>query len=176
MEICGLIIENKELIGAAVGALIGALLTAYTCYVVSKVKHDYEIRDEANERALMNETMESWRLEKSGTWYKGYKLALVSLLVLSAAAAMATVIIVMQYGYASGAVECTAVGFVAAILEGLVLDKKVIHPIADGEFMEKVETPLVDAFLHPPSDAAPAEEIDPSVIAVAREMKKRGLI
>ena len=58
-----------------------------------------------------------------------------------------------------------------------MLDKKVIHPIADGEFMEKVETPLVDAFLHPPADVpTDDEEIDPSVIAIAKQLRDKGLI
>ena len=110
----GLFIENKEIIGACIGAVIGALLTAYTCYVVSKVKHDYVVKDEANAASLKGEEVPSWRIEKSETWYKGYKLALVALIVLSTVLAMATCLVVKQYGYAVGAVECGAVGFFAA--------------------------------------------------------------
>ena len=176
MEIMGLFIENKEIIGACIGAVIGALLTAYTCYVVSKVKHDYVVKDEANAASLKGEEVPSWRIEKSETWYKGYKLALVALIVLSTVLAMATCLVVKQYGYAAGAVECGAVGFFAAILEGLVVDKKIVHPIADGKFMEEVETPIVDAFLHPAPDAPTDEEIDPSVIAIAKQLRDKGLI
>ena len=177
MEIMGLFIENKEIIGACIGSVIGALLTAFTCYVVGKVKHDYVVKDEANAAALKGEEIPSWRIEKSDTWYKGYKLALVTLFVLATVLAMATCLVVKQYGYAAGAIECGAVGFFAAILEGLVVDKKIVHPIANGKFMEEVETPIVDAFLHPAPDVpTDDEEIDPSVIAIAKQLRDKGLI
>ena len=177
MEILDMIVENDELIAMAVGAVIGALLIAYTCYVVSKVKHDYEIRDAYNEARLAGEDYPDWKLAKSSPWYNGYKLALVILAAASAAIGFAVSIVVMKYGYADGMIESCAAAFVGALIGGLVVDKKIIHPIADNMFLEECETPIVDAFLQPAPEAAePAPEIDPSVLAIARKLKDEGLI
>ena len=176
MEILDMIVENDELIAMAVGAVIGALLIAYTCYVVSKVKHDYEIRDAYNEAKLAGEDYPDWKLAKSSTWFKGYKLAIVILAVMSAAIGFAASIVAMKYGYADGMIESAACAFVGALVGGLVVDKKIVHPIADNVFLEKCETPIVEAFLQPPEAADPAPEIDPSVLAIARKLKDEGLI
>ena len=176
MEILDMIVENDELIAMAVGAVIGALLIAYTCYVVSKVKHDYEIRDAYNECKLAGEDYPNWKLAKSSTWYKGYKLAIVILAVMSAAIGFAASIVVMKYGYADGMIESAACAFVGALVGGLVVDKKIVHPIADNVFLEECETPIVEAFLQPPETADPSPEIDPSVLAIARKLKDEGLI
>ncbi len=177
MEILDMIVENDELIAMAIGAVVGALLIAFTCYVGSKVKHDSEIRDAYNEAKLAGEDYPEWKLAKSSTWYKGYKLALVILAAMSAAIGFAASVVVMKYGYADGMIESAACAFVGALVGGLIVDKKIIHPIAHNEFLEKVETPLVDAFLQPaPEIAEPAPEIDPSVLAIARKLKDEGLI
>lgn len=177
MEILDMIVENDELIAMAIGAVIGALLIAYTCYVVSKVKHDYEVRDAYNEAKLAGEEYPDWKLAKSSTWYKGYKLALVILAVVSALIGVGAALVVMKYGYADGMIESCTAAFIGAVVGGLVVDKKVIHPIADNEFLEKCETPIVDAFLQPAPEAAEsAPEIDPSVLAIARKLKDEGLI
>ena len=178
MEILDMIVENDELIAMAIGAVIGALLIAYTCYVVSKVKHDYEISDAYNEAKLIGEGYPEWKLDKSNGWYKGYKLALVILLIVSAGIGMCAAILIMKYGYADGMIESCGAAFFGAVLGGLVVDKKIIHPIADNAFMERCETPIVDAFLHPPAEsaAAPAEDIDPSLIAVAKQLRDKGII
>ena len=74
-------------------------------------------------------------------------------------------------------IESCAAAFTGAVVGGLVVDKKVIHPIADNEFLEKCETPIVEAFLQPADPVAePAPEIDPSVLAIARKLKDEGLI
>ncbi len=177
MEILDMIVENDELIAMAVGAVIGALLIAYTCYVVSKVKHDYEIRDAYNEAKLAGEEYPDWKLAKSSAWYKGYKLALVILAVGSAIIGVGTALVVMKYGYADGMIESCAASFAGAVVGGLIVDKKIVHPIADNVFMECCETPIVEAFLEPAPEAAdPAPEIDPSVLAIARKLKDEGLI
>ena len=177
MEILDMIVENDELIAMTIGAVIGALLIAYTCYVVSKVKHDYEIRDAYNEAKLAGEDYPDWKLAKSSAWYKGYKLALVILAVVSALIGVGAALVVMKYGYADGMIESCAAAFAGAVVGGLVVDKKVIHPIADNEFLEKCETPIVEAFLDPAPEAAEsAPEIDPSVLAIARKLKDEGLI
>ena len=176
MEILDMIVENDELIAMAIGAVIGALLIAYTCYVVSKVKHDYEIRDAYNEAKLAGEDYPDWTLAKSSAWYKGYKLALVILAAVSAVIGIGVALVVMKYGYADGMIESCAAAFVGAMVGGLIVDKKVIHPIADNEFLEECETPIVEAFLQPPEAADPAPEIDPSVLAIARKLKDEGLI
>ena len=178
MEILDMIVENDELIAMAIGAVIGALLIAFTCYVVSKVKHDSEIRDAYNEAKLAGEDYPEWKLAKSSTWYKGYKLALVILSAMSAAIGFGVSVVAMKYGYADGMIESAACAFVGALIGGLVVDRKVIHPIADNEFLVKCETPIVDAFLQPADPVTePAQpEVDPSVLAIARKLKEEGLI
>lgn len=178
MEIFDMIVENDELIAMAVGAVIGAILVAYTCYVVSKVRHDADIRDEYNAAKLAGEEYPSWRIDKSNGWYKGYKLALVILLFGSAVIGVLASILVMKYGYADGIIESCSAAFFGAVIGGLIVDKKIIHPIADNEFLERCETPIVDAFLNPAPEAAddPAADIDPSLIAVAKQLRDKGII
>ena len=90
-------IEITRLIAAAVGAV----LLGYALYVAAFVKHRNEKRDTANKLALMAKSAETVGgspeavynpscmtnvdLEKTSTWYIGYRLALVGLIVVSTA-------------------------------------------------------------------------------------------
>ena len=174
-EILGTVVQLNEIVGAAIGAVIGALIIAFTCYVVAKVKHDYDVREEINDCRLDGAVYPDWREAKAATWYVGYKLALVVLFAVSVMLALFSTMVLFKYGYVQGAIECAAASAVFAICEGLVVDMKIVHPIADGKFMEKVETPLVDAFLQPAKDPA-SEDPKDELIRVAMDLKAKGLI
>lgn len=167
-------IEITRLIAAAVGAV----LLGYALYVAAFVKHRNEIRDQINMMSLAAKNAgeepeisvgQSVRLEKTSTWYIGYRLALVGLIVVSTAVGWAL-------GWAVGHdhiltwVEDAALAAAGAVIGGFVLDKYIIHPIADGEFFEKVEDPLVQRFLQ---DGGPAvEEVTKLSFRERRKLKK----
>jgi hypothetical protein len=153
-------IEITRLIFAA----IAAVLLGYACYVAAFVKHRNEIRDSLNKAALVdkatkgsatpNDVYDEYKLEKTETWYFGYRLALVGLIVVATAVGWAVSWAVGQ-DYVLSWVEDGALAAAGAIIGGFVLDKYIIHPIADGSFFEKVEDPLVQRFLQ---DAVPVVE------------------
>ena len=144
-------IEITRLIAAAVGAV----LLGYALYVAAFVKHRNEIRDTINKMSLAAKNAgqepetslgQSVGLEKTSTWYIGYRLALVGLIVVSTAIGWAI-------GWAVGQdhvltwVEDAALAAAGAVIGGFILDKYIIHPVADGSFFEKVEDPIVQRFL-----------------------------
>lgn len=145
-------IEITRLISAAVAAV----LLGYACYVAAFVKHRNEIRDSLNKAALVdkatkgsatpNNVYDEYKLEKTKTWYFGYRLALVGLIVVATAVGWALGWAVSQESVLTW-IEDAAVAAAGAVVGGLVLDKYIIHPIADGSFFEKVEDPIVQRFL-----------------------------
>ena len=144
-------IEVTRLIAAAVAAF----LLGYACYVAAYVKHKNEIRTLNNKDLLLakenNVVYEpglnrEMKLEKTKTWYFGYRLALVGLIIVSTAVGWAVGWAVGQ-DYVLTWVEDAALAAAAAVIGGFVLDKYIIHPIADGSFFEKVEDPIVQRFL-----------------------------
>lgn len=153
-------IEITRLIFAAVAAV----LLGYACYVAAFVKHRNEIRDSLNKAALVdkatkgaaapNDVFDEYKLEKTSTWYLGYRLALVGLIVVSTAVGWAVSWAVGQ-DHVLTWVEDGALAAAGAIIGGFIADKYIIHSIADGVFFEKVEDPLVQRFLQ---DAAPVVE------------------
>lgn len=144
-------IEVTRLIAAAVAAF----LLGYACYVAAYVKHKNEIRTLDNRDQLLakenNVVYEpglnrEMKLEKTKTWYFGYRLALVGLIVVATAVGWAVGWAVGQ-DYVLTWVEDAALAAAAAVIGGFVLDKYIIHPIADGSFFERVEDPIVQRFL-----------------------------
>ena len=144
-------IEVTRLIAAAVAAF----LLGYACYVAAYVKHKNEIRDEINKRAVATKDSglapyetgeERIRIEKTTTWYNGYRLALLGLIVTSAGVGWVAAWAVGQ-DHVLTWVEDAFVAFAGAVIGGFCLDKYIIHPIADGSFFEKVEDPIVQRFL-----------------------------
>ena len=164
-------IEITRLIFAAVAAV----LLGYACYVAAFVKHRNEIRDSLNKAALVdkatkgaaapNDVFDEYKLEKTETWYFGYRLALVGLIVVATAIGWAVSWFVGQDHILTW-VEDGALAAAGAIIGGFIADKYIIHSIADGVFFEKVEDPLVQRFL---SDAAP-------VVEKVTEEKKPGFL
>ena len=153
-------IEITRLIFAAVAAV----LLGYACYVAAFVKHRNDIRDSLNKAALVdkatkgsatpNDVYDEYKLEKTETWYFGYRLALVGLIIVATAIGWAVSWFVGQ-DHVLTWVEDGALAAAGAIIGGFIADKYIIHSIADGVFFEKVEDPLVQRFL---SDAAPVVE------------------
>ena len=144
-------IEYTRLIAAAVAAI----LLGYALYVAAYTKHKNEKRDTSNKLALMAKSgnegcdpslMMKVDIEKTETWYTGYRLALLGLITVSAAIGWAVGWAVAQDHILTW-VEDAAVAAAGAVVGGLVLDKYIIHPIADGSFFEKVEDPIVQRFL-----------------------------
>ena len=155
-----------------IAAAVAAVLLGYACYVAAYVKHKNEIRTVDNkDRLLAKENnveyepglIREMRLEKTKTWYFGYRLALVGLIVVSTAVGWAVGWAVGQ-DYVLTWVEDAALAAAGAVIGGFVLDKYIIHPIADGSFFEKVEDPIVQRFLQ---DGVPVVE--------AKVKEKKGL-
>lgn len=145
-------IEITRLIFAAVAAI----LLGYACYVAAFVKHRNEIKDTVNKYAVSEKinsdqyagpnAMDMIRIEKTSTWYLGYRLALVGLIVVATAIGWAVSWFVGQ-DHVLTWVEDGALAAAGAIIGGFIADKYIIHSIADGVFFEKVEDPLVQRFL-----------------------------
>ena len=144
-------IEYTRLIAAAVAAV----LLGYALYVAAYVKHKNAVRDEINKKDVAAKDSglpsvtygeDRIRLIKTGTWYNGYRLALLGLIITSAAVGWVAAWAVGQDHILSWVEDC-AVAFAGAVIGGLVMDKYIIHPIADGSFFEKVEDPIVQRFL-----------------------------
>ena len=118
-------------------------------------KHKNDKRDTSNKLALMAKDgnngcdptlMMKVDMEKTQTWYNGYRLALLGLIVTSAAVGWLAAWAVGQDQVLTWVEDCV-VAFAGSLIGGLVLDKYIIHPIADGSFFERVEDPIVQRFL-----------------------------
>ena len=155
-------IEYTRLIAAAVAAV----LLGYALYVAAYVKHKNAVRDEINKKAVATKDSglaphetgeEQIRIEKTKSWYNGYRLALIGLIVTSAAVGWIAAWAVGQDHVLSW-VEDAFVAFAGSVIGGLVMDKYIIHPIADGSFFEKVEDPIVQRFLQDGTVADPVKK------------------
>lgn len=174
IEIIGTQMNEHSLIGDCVGAAVGALLIASTLYIVSKIKQEYKIQDEKNAALLSGESYPEWKLERVKTWFGGYKLALIECLLLGFFFGAGSGVLGMHLGWVDGVIEVGTLAGVAAIVSGLLLDKYLIHPIADGKFMEEVETPLIEKFL---GIASGVVENDPEDLKqLAQKLRDKGLI
>lgn len=146
-----------------IAACVAAFLLAWGCYVTAYTKHRNAAIDAKNERLLnlknsglspTEDLLESVKIEKSKTFFFGYRLALIGLYFTAAAIGWALGWAVAQ-DHVLTWVEDAAVAAAGAVIGGLVLDKYIIHPIADGSFFERVEDPIVQRFLQ---DASPIVE------------------
>ena len=174
IEILGTELTENALMGDAVGAFVGGLMIASTLYIVGKVKQKYKLLDEKNAAMLAGEEYPSWKLERLETWFKGYRLGLIECMVLSFFVGAGAAILGAHLGWVHGAIELGALAGLAAIVSGIFMDKYIIHPIADGKFMEQVETPLIEKFLGVASDAAEADPED--LKEIAKKLRDKGLI
>ena len=168
-----------------IASAIAALVLGYVLYVAAYVKHKTEKQEDyydfaIREKDYCEKTGEAFReppadvilkKEKSESWYMGYRLAAVVAVVAAAAVGWAAAWIASQeYGELTRVEDCI-VAAAGALLGGLVVDRYVIHPIADGKFWEKVEVPIIERFLHPDQGdvEAPAKV---SKLAAKRAAKK----
>ena len=144
-----------------IAAAVAAVLLGWACYVTAYVKHKNAVKDETNKSRLEEHRAELYedeeiRLERSQTWYIGYCLALVGLIIAAAVVGWAAAYIVSGE-YVLTWAEDAAVAAAAAVIGGMILDKFIIHPIADGKFFEKVEDPMVAYFLE--NGTLPVKEV-----------------
>ena len=153
-------------VSRAIAAAVAAVLLGYALYVAAYVKHKNEIRDGINKRSLAAKSYddevklslgEEVMIEKTETWYNGYRLALLGLIVTAAAVGWVAAWAVGQDHVLSW-VEDAFVAFAGAVIGGFCLDKYIIHPIADGSFFEKVEDPIVQRFLQDAVPDTPVKE------------------
>ena len=174
IEIIGTQMTEYGLIGDCVGAAVGAFIIASTLYIVGKVKQEYKLQDERNKAHLEGEAYPEWKLDRVKTWYKGYKLGLIECLLLGFFFGAGAGVLGVHLGWVDGAIEIGTLGGISAIVAGLLLDKYLIHPIADGSFMEQIETPLIEKFLGiTPSDPEDAPE---DLKQLAQKLRDKGLI
>ena len=174
IEIIGTQMTEYGLIADAVGAAVGAFLIASTLYIVAKVKQEYKLQDEKNKALISGEEYPSWKLDRVKTWYKGYKLGLIECLLLGFFFGAGAGVLGVHLGWVNGAIEIGTLAGISSIVAGLLLDKYLIHPIADGKFMEQVETPLIEKFLGVvPSDPEDAPE---DLKQLAQKLRDKGLI
>ena len=148
-------------ISRLIAAAVAAILLGWACYVTAYVKHKNAVKDETNKVRLEEHRCELYedeeiRLERSQTWYIGYCLALVGLIIAAAAVGWAAAYIVSGE-YVLTWAEDAAVAAAGAVIGGMILDKFIIHPIADGKFFEKVEDPMVAYFLE--NGTLPVKEV-----------------
>ena len=174
IEIIGTQMSEHSLIGDCVGAAVGALLIASTLYIVAKIKQEYKVQDEKNAALLAGESYPEWKLERVKTWFGGYKMALIECLLLGFFFGVGAGVLGMHFGWVDGVIEVGTLAGVAAIVSGLLLDKYLIHPIADGKFMEEVETPLIEKFLGIASGVAEGDPED--LKQLAQKLRDKGLI
>jgi len=174
IEIIGTQMSEYSLIADAVGAAVGAFLIASTLYIVAKVKQEYKLQDEKNKALISGEEYPSWKLDRVKTWYKGYKLGLIECLMLGFFFGAGAGVLGVHLGWVDGAIEIGTLAGISGIVAGLLLDKYLIHPIADGKFMEQVETPLIEKFLGiVPADPEDAPE---DLKQLAQKLRDKGLI
>ena len=145
-----------------IAAAVAAVLLGWACYVTAYVKHKNDAKDLMNRAQVAGAEVSDWekiRNERSSSWYLGYRLALVGLIIAATAIGWAAAYIVSGE-YVLDWAEDAAVAAAAAVIGGMILDKYIIHPIADGKFFEKVEDPLVDYFLE--NGSLPVKEVKAS--------------
>ncbi len=169
-----------------IASAITALVLGYILYVAAYVRHknekqedyySYQIRiKEAKDRSPSEDVRPvpaeaTLDKEKTDAWYMGYRLAAIVAVLAAAAIGWAAAWIVSQEYPEMKQIEDCIVAAAGALLGGLVVDRYVIHPIADGKFWEKVEVPIIERFLHPDQGdvEAPAKV---SKLAAKRAAKK----
>ena len=146
-----------------IASAIAAVILGYVLYVAAYVKHKTEKQEDYYDFAIREKDFSSksgeeirdppadvvLKKEKSESWYMGYRLAAIVAVVAAAAVGWAAAWFVSQEYAALTQVEDCVVAAAGALLGGLIVDRYVIHPIADGKFWEKVEVPIIERFLHP---------------------------
>lgn len=163
---------NTIVILASAGA---AILLGYVCYIAAYVQHKKEKNRQSLTASAYGETMPSYETAKTETWFKGYYLALVVQVAIATFGGWFAVQVVGSE-FALSALSEPTVAAIGAIVVGLVADRYVIHPIADGVFFEKVEKPLVEEFLRPIEDAPiedPSDKVGQLALVLQQILEKR---
>lgn len=143
----------------AAGAAAGAVVIAAFLYVNAFVKHKNARTEEYLENIIAGGDACDWKFEKSKTWYHGYSVALVALIISAGFIGwFAPSVISMKIAVPEDLAPL--VSFIGAVVGGLFVDYFLLHPAADGLFFAKVEEPLLRSFLEPPVPEEVAEEPD----------------
>lgn len=160
-----------------IAAAVAAFLLGWALYVNAFVKHKNDIKDQTNRMSVYQKQnseqyvgADAWdriKIERSSTWYLGYRLALVGLIIVAAAVGWVAAWIISGKYEISWVEDCLAAA-AGAIIGGFLLDKFIIHPIADGNFFEKVEDPLVEYFLE--NGVLPSEKVEAPAAPAAPEV------
>ena len=174
IEIIGTHMTEYGLIGDCVGAAVGAAMVAYVLYVVAFVKQKNKLIDEMEKKMISGEQFERWRGERVATWYKGYRLGLISCLLLGFFFGAGAGVLGVHLGWVNGAIEIGALAGIAAIIAGFIIDVYMIHPIADNKFLNNVEYPLVKKFLGVVADAH--EDAPEDLKELAQKLRDKGII
>lgn len=150
----------------AVGATAGAVVITVFLYVNAFIKHhnekteDYliELYNAFGEDANVDEVTKV-KYEKSKSWYHGYTVALLALIVSAGFIGwFAPTVIGMKFSVPEELAPL--ISFIGAVAGGLFVDYFLLHPAADGLFFAKVEEPLLRAFLEPSAPEEVEEEAE----------------
>lgn len=155
-----------------VATIGGAALIGYVTYIAAYVKHKKDKAAAEQSARLEGKSLPSYELEKVDRWFHGYSLALVVEVVLAGVCGWAMVNVVNEV-YALNAVTAPYVAFIASVVYGLLIDRFVIHPIADGVFYEKVEQPLIEEFLRPDQGTPQVKDNTERIVELLSELLKK---
>lgn len=140
--------QNIEIL-RLIGAFLASICLGWVLYVSAYVKQKNKKIEEAFEDellALKNDSFSLVGVAKTETWFIGYKMALFVLIIAATVIGWLASWAVGQETVLSQIEDVVLAAF-AAIIGGLVADRFLIHPIADGSFFEKVEVPITENFL-----------------------------
>lgn len=164
IEILGTMLTEAMMWAACIGSLVGAILAGFTLYIVAKVKRDME----KNKAVRDGEEK-----QEASVWYKAYTYALFVCIALAFFTSVAGAVLFVHAGWIHGAIEVGAAAGVLAIVTALIWDTYLIHPIADGKFVEQVELPVVKAAFQTAESAAP-DMSDDALVERLRQLKAEG--
>lgn len=162
IEILGTMLTEAMMWAACIGSLVGAILAGFTLYIVAKVKRDMQknkaVRDGEQDR-------------EASVWYKAYTYALFICIALAFFTGVGAAILLVHMGWVHGAIEVGAAAGLLSIVGAFVWDTYLIHPIADGKFVEQVELPIVGVTFQA-AEIAVKEMSDDEALALAEKLKQ----
>lgn len=138
-------------------AFAASLLVSYVLYIASYLTKKRHI----DELALLAKTegreLPTYEIERINSYWLGYLAALLVQLIMGTVIGWAALQIASEnltLGWWTG----PAFAAWAAVIGSLVVDKYLIHPIADGKFYQSVEKGLIESFLTPDRKADPLND------------------
>lgn len=151
-------LTTEQLIVLAAAALIGSAIVTYVCYIAAYRTHKNAKIEAQQQAALAGETVPEYEMQKVEDWWVGYKAAGILILFLGAGTGILLTVIVSE-SHALTMTMAASVTCAGSLIGGLLIDRYLIHPLADNTFYEKVEEPLVQSFLEIPEVAEATESV-----------------